>query len=87
MIGAQLGACRDKRRLKCTSVILPSHALGLDRFERKSVSTLSILCLGLRSSSRGRSTCPQADFPTTETGDSTEEIASIQTLCLDLSPH
>ena len=40
-IGAQLGACRDKRRLKGTSVTLPSHALGLDRFERNSVSMIS----------------------------------------------
>jgi hypothetical protein len=42
MIGAQLGACRDKRRLKGTSIILPSHALGLDGFERKLVSMISI---------------------------------------------
>ena len=40
-IGVQLGAYRDKRRLKGTSVILPSHALGLDRFERSSVSMIS----------------------------------------------
>ena len=47
-IRVQLGACRDKRRLKGTSIILPSHALGLDRFERKSVSTLSIFYLRVR---------------------------------------
>jgi hypothetical protein len=38
--------------------------VSLDRFERNSVSTLSIFCLELGSISQRRSTYPQGDFPT-----------------------